>query len=57
MEYGTLSSDGGRGVVYEGGFVSCPECGGQATLHIWGEGVDATFECLEDECSVTEQIR
>lgn len=57
MEYGHVSSDGGRGVVYENGFVSCPECGGDAKLHIWGEGVDATFECTEDDCGVSEQIR
>lgn len=47
QEHGVIESYGDSGVKYTGGFVSCPECGSDAELIIWGEGVDASFECPE----------
>lgn len=43
------------GVKYSGGFARCPECDSEADLIIYGEGVDATFEC--PECGEKDIIR
>lgn len=52
---GTVEQLGNIGVTYSGGFVQCPECGADAELRIWGEGVDADFDC--PECDESEGIR
>lgn len=58
LTYGNIEYDSGSGVYYRGGFVSCPDCGADAELHIWGEGIDATFKCTNNDCGVTsESIR
>lgn len=52
---GNAVHDGDIGVNYTGGFVTCPDCGEDATLHIWGEGVDASLEC--EDCGIKDIIR
>lgn len=58
LRFGNLEYESGNGVTYRGGFVSCPKCGADAELRIWGEGIDATFNCVNDDCDITsESIR
>lgn len=53
--HGDTEPLGDIGVEYTGGFVQCPECGADAELRVWGEGVDIDFEC--PDCGETEGIR
>lgn len=57
VDFGSLEYRDDGSVLYRGGFVSCPECGADAELVIWNDGIDVSFECTVDSCGARESIR